>query len=163
MMVIMNHQIASGLYGLKTVGREVFTGGVTMKRTIDLSQLSRNELLAIKSVLTGGALATADSKEVKRLKAENERLKREKKIRAIVESYDLDYDSDPDYWMELEKCGALEFACSKLSKAMKSAQAEAKPRVMKIPQMISTVELNDVDALREGLQERKNGNGRKDV
>jgi len=128
-------------------------------RTIDLSAIPTAQLKAIRQVLAGGALAVADSKEVKKLKAENAQLKREKKIREIVESYDLDYDSDPGYWHELEKCGALEFACGKLSKAMKSAQAEAKPKVMKIPQMVSTVELNDVDALREGLRERKNGNG----
>jgi len=127
-------------------------------RTIDLSTIPTAQLKAIRQVLAGGALATADSKEVKTLKAENAQLKREKKIRAIVESYDLDYDSDPGYWLELEKCGALEFACGKLSKTMKTAQAESKPKIMKIPQMISTVELDNTDLL-EHMREHK-GNGR---
>jgi len=136
-------------------------------RTIDLSTIPTAQLKAIRQVLAGGALAVADSKEVKKLKEENAELKTLQKRWGQISDAGLadSFDYNEDAWYILSfNDEHWQMTLNRLTESKQAtATAESKPKVMKIPQMVSTIELNDVDALREGLRERKNGNGRKDV
>ena len=129
-----------------------------MKRFLDLSQVPTAELCEIRNVLKFGAKAYASKAgdEVRKLREVNAQLKREKEIRETVISYDLDFDSDPEYWKRLDSEGVLEFVCKKIAYAKKVANAESKP-TMKIPPIIGFKELSTLDTVREALRNRKNG------
>ena len=124
-----------------------------MKRVIDLSKLTTPQLLEVRKILAGGVESTA-SKAGDTARKELAELKREKEIREIVSSYGLDFDDDPEYWKQLDSQGALEFVCKKIAHAMKVANAE-KPAIMRIPQVVGTVELSTFDTVQQGFKELK--------
>lgn len=134
-------------------------------RTIDLSQLSVPQLLEIRRILSGGveAVATVESKAGKlarALRAENEKLKREKQVRETVLGYALDFDDDPDFYLNLDKQGALDFICRKLAIAQKEAAFAEKTNTIRIPPIVHAEELSGVDLVRQGfntLRNRRNG------
>jgi len=132
---------------------------------LNVKSLTTPQLLAIRKILVDGALATSETKKAKELrevKAENARLEREKKVRGIVESHGLEFDS-PEYWMGLDKSGVLEFVCARLETAMKigeEAEAAAEKLRTKIPPVFLTAfddEISPLDTVRKELKRRRNG------
>ena len=128
-----------------------------MKRVLDLSQLSVPQLLEIRSILSGGVKATADAKYVARkLKAENEQLKKANQRRDLVESAGLDWDSD--YWLSLND-KTFEFILDKMKQVRTEVAIASATQSIKIPPMISQRELSVLDTIRQGFSEHKNCRG----
>lgn len=141
---------------------ENYKGEIEM-RTIDLSKLTTPQLLEIRRILAVGveSVASKAGDEVRAARKELAELKREREIREIVISYDLDFDDDPEYWKKLDSENVLDFVCKKLAHAMKAASAENKP-TMRIPQVIGMEELSTLNTVRQGFKElknRRNGDG----
>jgi hypothetical protein len=133
---------------------------------IDLTKLSTPQLLAIRKILVGGVPAEASkyadadgSKKLKKLEAENKELKREKRWKEIVESYDLEFD-DPAYWLDFATEDHLRWVCNRISTAKAEAEREAAlaeaTRSMKIPPIIGD-QRSAFEILRDGFKERRNG------
>ena len=128
-------------------------------RTINLSLLSVNQLNAIRTILTDGAIASAETKkakEFKKLQAENERLKKLNTRREAVESVGLDWDSD--YFMSLDD-KTFNFVLEKMRQVKTEVAIAERTQSLKIPPMVSERELSVLDTVRQGFAERKNGNG----
>lgn len=130
-----------------------------MTRVLDLSKLTKTQLLGIKAVLQDGTVAEAGAKEVARkLKEENAQLKKVNERRDVVESAGLDWDSD--YWMSLDD-KTFEFVLQKMTQVRTEVAIASTTHSVKIPPIISQRELSVLDMVRQGFAERKNGNGHK--
>lgn len=130
-----------------------------MTRVLDLSKLTKTQLLGIKAVLQDGTVAEAGAKEVARkLKEENAQLKKVNERRDVVESAGLDWDSD--YWMSLDD-KTFEFVLQKMTQVRTEVAIASTTHSLKIPPLISQRELSVLDTVRQGFAERKNGNGHK--
>lgn len=128
-----------------------------MKRVLDLSQLSVPQLLEIRRILIGGVEASADARGIaRRLKAENERLKKANQRRDVIESAGLDWDSD--YWLSLDD-KTFEFVLDKMKHVRTEFAIASATQSIKIPPMISQRELSVLDTIRQGFSERKNCRG----
>ena len=128
------------------------------KRTIDLSQLSTNQLLAFRSALVG-QVATAETPKAKRLReaeAELAELKRKEEYRGICASYDLDFDDDPDYFLSFNKYH-LHTTCKHLSDAKKDVALAERTHTIKIPPVFRAEDVSGIELIRQGFKERKNG------
>ena len=134
---------------------------------IDLKRLTTTQLRAIRQILVSGDIATSamESKAgraARKYKAEAEALKKEKKYREIVESFDLEWD-DPAYYLSFSEAG-LVTTCSKLADARKQAAiAEITKSVpFKIPALRVERE-NESDTpysiARDFLRSKRNGGG----
>lgn len=131
-------------------------------RYIDLSKIPTPQLLMIRGVLVNGSIAAADSKEVKRLRKENSKLKllnerwtliRERELEAFFRNEDRDYIlgfSDINF----EKTLAL-FEKHKHETEKELALSERTASI-KVPRIVSQRDLDALDILREGFSERKN-------
>jgi len=135
-------------------------------RYLDLSQVPTKELRMIRNVLANGATAFASTKrqkELEHLRVENANLKTLQKRWGQISDAGLadSFDYNEDAWYILSfNDEHWQMTLNRLTESKQAtATAGSRPKVMKIPQLVATVELDDVDALREGLRERKNGNG----
>ena len=127
-------------------------------RTIDLSQLSVPQLKAIRTILTDGSIAEAGAKDVARkLKEDNARLKKINERREIVLDAGLDWDED--YYMSFSDKHFIT-TIEKLSHAQRQGKlAEATRTVLRIPPIVAPQSRSDIEIIREGLQNRRNGSG----
>jgi len=131
----------------------------------NLSNLSIPQLEAIRSIVIDGVPASSSktanadgSKALKKLKTENADLKREKRWREIVTSYDLDYDEDPQYWLSFETEDKLRWLCNKINWAKKEAEAEASNKaIFRIPPLFAD-QRSVTEILRDHFREKRNGN-----
>lgn len=132
-------------------------------RTINLSELTTPQLLAIRQVLVSGSIASAETKKVKRLKqleAENAELKRKESRRAVLDGIGIDIDDDEKYWLGLSD-SLFEFVVRKCSEVKTEVAIAERTQSLKIPPMISQRELSTIDTIRQGFNEikdRSNGN-----
>jgi len=134
-----------------------------MSRKLDLSSLSVPQLLAIRTILSDGSIATAETKKAKRLKqleAENAELKRKESRRAVLADIGIDIDDDESYWLSLSD-SLFNFVVKKCSEIETEVAIASTTHSIKIPPMISQRELSVLDTVRQGFAERKNGNGRR--
>jgi hypothetical protein len=130
-----------------------------MTRYIDLSRIPTPQLKAIRSVLANGGLAVADSREVKKLRRENARLKLLNERSQILAGIDVDINEDQDFWL-----GLTDYQFDGMIERMKRIDKETalaeKTASIKVPRLIGVRELNALDTIREGFSERRNnGNG----
>lgn len=135
-------------------------------RYIDLSKIPTPQLRAIRGVLVDGGLATADSKEVGRLRTENAQFKkleqrwkliRERELDAFFKAEDRGYIlgfSDSNFEKTLDLLEKHRF------EAEKEIALSERTYSIKVPRVVSQRDLNALDTLRAGLSERKNGDGR---
>lgn len=130
-----------------------------MNRVIDLKQLSVSQLKAIRAILAGGSMASAETKkakEFKKLQAENAELKRKESRRAVLTDIGIDIDDDESYWLSLSD-SLFEFVVKKCSGVKKETAIASATKTMKIPQVGTDPVLNTYEAVREGLKARRNG------
>ena len=133
-----------------------------MKRIVDLSQLSVPQLFEIRRVLAGGVEATAETKkakELKRLEAENARLKKMQERRDIVESAGLEWDED--YYMHFNDKHFM-ITVRNISNAMKQT-SYAEKKTLRIPQMPRIEELSAIELIQQEFKNRKNGHREVDL
>jgi len=124
---------------------------------INLKELSTPQLKAIRQVLVGGSLATADSSEVKRLRKENAQLKKIEQRRSVIAEIGLDLDDDRNYWLGLDD-STFKFVVGKMAELQKEvALSERTFNSIKVPALTSTINLDPVVIVREGLRNRRNG------
>lgn len=134
--------------------------------------LSTVQLRAIRQILVGGDLATAnkhdklatayDDKKLKKIEAENKQLRKVNQRRDAIEQAGLEWDES--YFMSFSDAHFI-ITLNKLSEAMKEAEKElaiaSRTRSMKIPNLIGMPELNAVETVREHFKEmrghRRNG------
>ncbi len=130
-----------------------------MKRFLDLSTLSVPQLLEMRKIIVGNVatseMETKAGKLARALRAENEELKREKKYKGIVESYDLDFDDEPDYWLSFNETH-LRITCRNITEAKRWA-AQAEKHDIEVPPLFNGAELSGIDFVRQTLNDRKNG------
>ena len=132
---------------------------------IDLSKFSIPVLEAIRKILIEGVPASSSktanadgANALKKLKTENADLKRKKKWREIVTSYDLDFDEDPSYWLSFKTEDKLRWLCNKLSSVKAEAEAEASNRsILRIPPLFAD-QRSVTEILRDHFREKRNGN-----
>lgn len=122
--------------------------------------LSTPQLRAIRQVLVSGAKANAEETvTVKNLQKALANLKHEKRWRAIVESYGLEFDN-PKYWLSFKTESELRWICNKLATAKtEAANAEVK-NTLRIPPIFVGEKLGTKDAVRQGfadMKTRRNG------
>ena len=130
-----------------------------MSRKLDLSSLSVPQLLAIRTILSDGSIATAEikkAKEFKRLQAENAELKRKESRRAVLADIGIDIDDDESYWLSLSD-SLFNFVVKKCSGIKKETAIASTTMTMKIPQVGTEPVLNTYETVREGLKARRNG------
>jgi hypothetical protein len=130
-----------------------------MNRILDLGKLSTPQLLAIRSILAGGAEATAETAKVKRLKqleAENAELKRKESRHVVLADIGIDVDDDESYWLGLSDY-LFNFVVKKCFGIKKETAIASTTMTMKIPQVGTEPVLNTYEAVREGLKARRNG------
>ena len=123
---------------------------------IDLSKIPTPELLEIRNILKYGINATAETKktkELKRLQAENERLKKLNERREIVEDAGLTWDEE--YYMSFNDKHFM-ITVRNITRAMKLTSF-AEKETMKVPQMPRVEELSAIELIQLGLKNRKNG------
>ena len=111
---------------------------------IDLEKIPTDALLEIRNILKYGINATAETKkakELKRLQAENERLKKLNERRDIVEDAGLEWDEE--YYMSFNDKHFL-IAVKNITRAMKQT-SYAEKNTMKVPQMPRVEELSAID------------------
>jgi hypothetical protein len=122
-----------------------------MNKIFDLSKLTTAELLAVKNALVGqvatGGMETKAGKVARALRAENEELKRERRVREFVLSVGLDYDADPGFYLDLDKQHALEPICEKMCAEQRKSAAEK--HTMKVPPVIAEPVLDSYKLVRE--------------
>lgn len=140
-----------------------------MRRMIDLSQLSVPQLLEIRRIIAGGVETTSETqskagKLARALREENEKLKREKRYREIVESYGLEWD-DPEYFLGQSEEN-LHKTCELFSDVKREAALAEKTNTMKIPPFFQVEEVSGIELVRQelnALKHRKNGRGEHDL
>ena len=128
-------------------------------RKIDLSLLSVPQLKAIRTILTDGSIASAETKkakEFKRLQAENAELKRKDSRRAVLADIGIDIDDDESYWLSLSD-SQFNFVVEKCSGIKEEIAIASATMTMKIPQVGTDPVLNTYETVREGLKARRNG------
>jgi len=130
-----------------------------MSRKLDLSSLSVPQLLAIRTILSDGSIATAETAKAKRLKqleAENAELKRKDSRRAVLADIGIDIDDDESYWLSLSD-SLFNFVVRKCSEVKTEVAIASTTMTMKIPQLGAEPVLNTYEIVREGLKARRNG------
>jgi hypothetical protein len=142
---------------------------------IDLTKIPTSQLKAIRQILVAGAEATAErkyadadgSKALKKLTAENEKLRKVNQRRNAIEQAGLEWDEP--YFMSFSDAHFI-ITLNKLSEAMREAEKEvaiaSRTRSMKIPNLIGMPELDAVSTVREHFKEmrdrRRNGGSGED-
>ena len=130
-----------------------------MNRAIDLKQLSVPQLKAIRTILTDGSIANAETKkakEFKKLAAENAELRKKDSRRAVLTDIGIDIDDDESYWLSLSD-SLFNFVVKKCSAVKTEVAIASTTMTMKIPQVGAEPVLNTYETVREGLKARRNG------
>jgi hypothetical protein len=130
-----------------------------MNKIFDLSKLTTSELLAVKNALVGQvATGSKAGDEARKLRIRNAELEREKHVRDFVLSVGLDFDGDPDFFLDLDKAGVLEPICQKMCAEQRKATALAGNNNLKIPPCFSNgEEPTGFEFVRDYLKRRKSG------
>ena len=129
-----------------------------MNKIFDLSKLTINELLAVKSALSGqlatGEMETKAGKLARVLRKENAQLKKLNERRNIVEDNELGWD-DGDLWMKLSDA-EFDRTVELMLEAKKQGESVSAGRhTMKVPPVIAEPVLNNYEFVRDELRKRK--------
>jgi len=128
-----------------------------MSKFINISDIPTDVLTELRSMLKYGVKATASKAgdEARKLREANATLKKTAKRKDAVLEAGLEWFGSEDYFMSFSDKNFV-ITVEKLSHTMKTAEAQVKPNMMRIPQLSRSEEVSGIEGVKQFLVERRN-------